>query len=94
MRIVWSRRAAAHLTAIRDYIDEDNPEAAERVARRIRDVVGKLAHEPLIGRPGRVRGTRELVIPGTPYIAPYRIRSGVVEMIAVFHGRQKWPKLL
>lgn len=94
MRIAWSRRAAAHLVAIRDYIEEDNPEAAERVARRIRDAVGRLAHQPLIGRPGRVRGTRELVITGTPYIAPYRIKRGVVEMIAVFHGRQKWPRLL
>lgn len=93
MRIVWSRRAAAHLVAIREYIEQDNAKAAELVALRIRDAVQQLARQPLMGRPGKVRGTRELVITGTPYIVPYRVKRGVLEMIAVFHGRQKWPRL-
>jgi len=50
-----------------------------------------LESHPQIGRPGRVVGTRELVVPDTPYISPYRIRHDRLELIAVFHGRQKWP---
>ena len=40
---------------------------------------------------GRVAGTRELVVPGTPYVIPYRLRTDRLEIIAIFHGRQKWP---
>jgi toxin ParE1/3/4 len=94
MRILWSRRAVAHLVAIREYIEQDNMKAAERVALRIQDVVRQLALHPLMGRTGRVRGTRELAVAGTPYIVAYRLKRGVLEMIAVLHGRQKWPTSL
>jgi toxin ParE1/3/4 len=88
MRIVWSRRAVEHLNAIRGYIERDDPGAAERVARHVAECVGQLVAQPLLGRLGRVRGTRELVITGTPYIVPYRFKGDRLEMIAVFHGRQ------
>jgi len=52
-----------------------------------------LHHGPL-GRPGRVSGTRELVVPGTPYVIPYRLQGQRIEIIAVFHGRQRWPQRL
>jgi len=94
MKLIWSRRAVEHLTAIREYIEHDNPDAAERVAARIIESVDRLTEQPLVGRPGRVRGTRELVVTGTPYILPYRVEGKVLEMIAVFHGRQRWPKRL
>lgn len=69
MKVVWSRRAVEHLGKIREYIEEDDPAAAERVAQRIVYCVRTLTNHPLMGRPGRLRGTRELVITGTPYIA-------------------------
>jgi toxin ParE1/3/4 len=47
-----------------------------------------LAHR---GRPGRWPGTRELIIPGTPYIVPYRVKGPVVEILRVFHGARRWP---
>jgi len=47
-----------------------------------------------MGRPGRLFGTRELVVPDTPYIVPYRVRGERLELMAVFHGRQKWPEEL
>ena len=47
--------------------------------------------EPAMGRPGRVVGTCELVVADTPYIIPYRVGRERLELIAVFHGRQKWP---
>jgi plasmid stabilization system protein ParE len=41
MKVVWSRRAAEHLNAIRDYIEQDNSDAAERIAQRIRETAGQ-----------------------------------------------------
>ena len=94
MKVVWSSRAVGHLTALRGYIEKDSERNAAGVAKRILDAVDLLRTQPEMGRPGRVLGTRELVIPGTPYIIPYRIRRERLELIAVFHGRQKWPAKL
>jgi toxin ParE1/3/4 len=91
MKIVWSRRAIRHLVALRDYIAKDSPENAASVAARILENVDLLATQPQMGRPGRIFGTRELVVPDTPFILPYRVRGERLELIAVFHGRQKWP---
>jgi toxin ParE1/3/4 len=66
-------------------------EAAARMVERIASAVDQLARYPALGRPGRVPGTRELVISGTPYIVPYRVRRDVVEILRVFHAARKWP---
>jgi toxin ParE1/3/4 len=94
MKVVWSRRAIRHLTALRGYIEADNPPAAAAVVAKIVESVERLVYQPHSGRPGRIAGTRELVVPGTPYLIPYRVRAGLLDLIAVFHGKQKWPKRL
>jgi plasmid stabilization system protein ParE len=94
MTVVWSRRAVRHLRALLDSISSDGPLRAELVAARILETVELLATQPHMGRPGRVVGTRELVVPRTPYLIPYRVRGQRLELIAVFHGRQKWPHKL
>ena len=94
MIIVWSPRAVDHLTHLRTHIARDDPKAATRVAGSLLEAVGRLAELPNLGRPGRVAGTRELVVPGTPYVIPYRVRGDRLEVIAVFHTRQKWPRQL
>jgi toxin ParE1/3/4 len=94
MKIVWSPRAIQHLVKLRNYIARDSDQNANVVAQRIVGAVSLLSTQPEIGRPGRVLGTRELVIPHTPYVAPYRVRKGRVEVIAIFHGHQVWPKKL
>ena len=73
------------------YIAQDNPTAAERLTVRISQAVAALAEHPLLGRPGRVISTRELVVSGMPYIATQRVREGVVEILAVIYGAQQWP---
>ena len=90
MKVVWSRRAIQHLVALRDFIAKDSEQNAAAVASRILKAVDLLQRHPEMGRPGRIFGTRELVIPDTPYIIPYRVRRERLELIAVFHGRQKW----
>ena len=94
MTIVWSPRAIDHLAQLRSYIERENPKEAGRIARALLDAVERLAELPHLGRPGRVAGTRELVVPGTPHVIPYRLRGDRLEVLAVFHGRQKWPKRL
>jgi toxin ParE1/3/4 len=90
--VVWSPRAIGHLGNLRAFIASENPGAAARTAATLLAAVDRLAALPNLGRPGRVAGTRELVVPGTRYVIPYRVRGERLEIIAVFHGRQRWPK--
>lgn len=92
MKIRWLDQAVTDLVAVRSYIVQDNPSAAGDVARRIRQAVAILIDYPAAGRPGRVPNTRELVVTGTAYILPYRVRGGVVEILRVLHGARKWPE--
>ena len=46
-----------------------------------------LIDHPSLGRAGRVPGTRELVVPDTPYLVPYRVRGMRIEILRIFHGR-------
>ena len=92
MRIVWTEPAARALESIQDYITRDNRRAAWEVAQRVRQAVNQLEEHPKMGRPGRVRGTLELVIPGLPCIVPYRIKGGNVQILSVFHSSRKWPE--
>jgi addiction module RelE/StbE family toxin len=94
MKVVWSRRAIRHLVRLREYIERDSEQNAALVASRILKAVDLLETQPEMGRPGRVLGTRELVVPDTSYIVPYRVRRQRLELIAIFHGRQKWPTKL
>jgi addiction module RelE/StbE family toxin len=92
VKIVWSPRAIEHLAQLRADIARDNPKAANQIAAQLLQAVERLTEWPSLGRPGRGAGTRELVVPGMPYVIPYRLRGDRLEVISVFHGRQKWPK--
>ena len=94
MRIRWLRRALKNLDEEADYIARDDPDAAARTAQRIAAAVDQLTYHPASGRIGRVPGTRELVITGTQYIVPYRVRGEAVEILRVFHAVRKWPDKL
>ena len=91
MRVKWLKRALENLDEEAEYIARDDPQAAARVVLRITTSVDRLAIHPALGRPGRVAGTRELAISGTPYLVPYRVRSGMVEILRIFHGARRWP---
>jgi toxin ParE1/3/4 len=94
MKVVWTLQAQKNLLLIREHIEKDNHSAAVRIANRLRMSAQRLAIHPESGRPGRVDSTRELVVPGTPYILPYRVRHGRVEILSVIHGAQMWPEVL
>src|SRR5271157_1278494 len=92
MRLEWSLFAQADRDAIFDYIEADSLQAAITVDDRIRVQVEGLVQFPESGRPGRIEGTRELVIQRTPYVAAYRITGNTVRILRVLHGAQQWPE--
>ena len=91
MRIKWLRTASRNLDAATSYIGKDDPEGAQKMFWHIWNSVETLKEHPELGRPGRIFGTRELVIYGYPFIVPYRIRGNEVQVLRVFHTSQKLP---
>jgi toxin ParE1/3/4 len=94
VQIVWHRQAIDDLVALQAYIAKDDPRAARRIARRIRSAIERLATLPRPGPPGRVQGTRELIVAGTPYFVPYRIKAEEVQILRIYHAARRWPKRL
>lgn len=94
MRVRWLRRALDDLDAAETYIARDDPETAAAVTLRIVRAVSLLKEQPGIGRTGRVAGTKELVVPNTPYIVPYRVKADTIQILRVYHSSRKWPELL
>ena len=93
-RIAWLQAALDDLRGIHDYIACDNPTAARRVVKVVRDDVKILCDHPAIGRPGRIEGTRELVIVRYPYIVAYRETPRAAEILAIVHSSRRWPEQL
>ncbi len=91
MKIVWSLLAISDREAIFDYIEADSPRTAAQIDDQIEAQVDQLATFPESGRPGRVVGTRELVVQQTPYLAAYQIEGDTVRVLRVLHGAQQWP---
>ena len=94
MELIWSPQAQEQLADVFDYLAQASVEIAERQFRVITTAVMKLEQFPAMGRPGRLGGTRELVISGTPYLAIYRIHADRVQIIALTRGAQLWPRRL
>jgi toxin ParE1/3/4 len=91
MRVRWTTPARKQLVSAYEYIAQDNRRAAARTADKIWKNTQLLARHPLIGREGRVAGTRELPVTGTPFIVAYRVARREVEILAVLHAARKWP---
>jgi toxin ParE1/3/4 len=91
MRVRWLRKALRNLDDEAAYIATDDAAAARLVVKRVLDAVSSLAEQPGLGRPGRVPGTRELVVAKTHYIVPYRVRGETVEILRVFHTSRRLP---
>lgn len=91
--IEWTEQASGQLEQAYDYIALSNGEnVAARISLEIFNSVEKLASFPMSGRQGRVKGTRELVIPKTPFIAAYAIEKARIVILALYHGAPKWPE--
>lgn len=94
MKVIWTARAPVELDEIADYVAPISASAALALVRRLRQAGKQLGEHPHMGRPGRVDRSRELVVNGTPYVLPYRVSEGRVEILAVIHTSRQWPDQL
>lgn len=90
MEVLWLKEAIQDLKEIGQFIEADDPAAAYRVLTKIETSGNSLLHNPHLGRPGRVDKTRELIVPGLPYILPYYIKGKQIRILAVMHTSRKW----
>ena len=97
MRVRWTDPAQTDFLEILGYIARDNPAAAQRVGRRLLSAIDALAAQPRVGRPGRVAGTRELVIPNFPTLRSTGLSKRRAQpaarwkVLRVLHGARRWP---
>lgn len=87
----WTPVATRDLRAAYEYVAAENVAAAEALLDRIFSAVERLGRYPQMGRTGRVEGTRELVITGTPFVVVYRTGRDRVDVLAVLHAARRWP---
>jgi len=93
MKIKWLRKALKNIEQEAAYISRENPAAASEVVQQIYNSVALLADNPTLGHPGRIPDTRELIVPDSHYIIPYRVRPRLkqIEILRVFHTSRKPP---
>jgi toxin ParE1/3/4 len=91
VRVVWLPEAERGLAAQLEWVAQHDPWAALDMGDAIHAAVGRLADHPAIGRPGRVAGTLELVVVGTPYLVVYRLGPSAALVLRVLHRAQRWP---
>jgi toxin ParE1/3/4 len=92
MRVRWTTPAKEQFVSAFEYIAQENRAAAARIADQIWESTQILSRHPMAGREGRVAGTRELVIAGTPFVVAYRIEKNEVRILAVLHAAREWPE--
>jgi toxin ParE1/3/4 len=91
MQVVWTLSADSDREKAIDYIAQDNLTAALSQLDEIEAQTDRLGEYPKLGRPGRIKGTRELVVNRTPFIVVYRIHGEMVQILRMLHGAQQWP---
>ena len=91
MKIEWAPEAIVNLAGLRKFIAETNPTSANDIAKRILENVRMLEEFPHRGKSGRVPGTREITLTGTPFFIVYRVSSETLQIIAVLHSSLNWP---
>lgn len=91
MKVRWTRRAYRQLEETLTFIADENPVAAGQIAQRIYVAERLLSDNPAIGRPGRVPGTREWAVRGSPYLVGYSLNNNELIILALLHSKQQWP---
>ena len=91
-RVRWTRLALADLNQAYDYIYQERPSAAKGIIQHIERALDAMIRYPLIGRTGRIHGTRELYIVNTPFVMAYRFHKNQLEVLAFMHCARRWPE--
>lgn len=94
MKLIWLPSAYATREEQIDFIAQESPLSAADQDEEIERQADMLLAHPYMGRPGRVKTTRELVISHTPFILAYRVKAERIEILRVLHSAQQWPRKL
>ena len=89
MQVIWETRAENDLAEYQDYIHQFNPKASIDVVDCIFDCVDTITEQPLMGKPGRIDGTREFAIPDLPLTLIYRVQEASLIIVILHHHRKK-----
>lgn len=92
MKVVWTPQAEQDRADVWNYIATENGRAAARMDRLFSDAASRLANHPMLGRPGKIAGTREL-IPHENYRLVYEIYQETVWVLALVHTSRRWPPI-
>lgn len=92
MNVIWSAASVKQLQEVVDYIQGESSVGTISTRRRILETVRRVGEMPHSGRIGRVEGTREVVIPRSPYIVVYQLTAQAVEVLGIWHGARQWPE--
>jgi addiction module RelE/StbE family toxin len=92
VKVVWTPQANRDRVNIFDYIEQDSPRAAVANDDRILQSIEFIRNFAKIGRKGRIPGTREFVVPDSPYVLLYKIEDTTLVMFRIMHGAQRWPR--
>jgi addiction module RelE/StbE family toxin len=90
LALEWTSQAEGDLLAIVAYIAEENPDAAQALKDEIEAKSGRLPQHPKLYKPGRVKGTREMVTRPN-YVVIYRETRTEVTILRVLHAARQWP---
>lgn len=92
MKIRWTQPFTQNLEAARLYIMAEDPNAALKVLQHILGTLDTLSRFPEAGKASKQKiGTRQIVVPNTPFVIAYRIHNEAIELLALWHHAQKWP---
>lgn len=91
MRVEWLPRALINLADQLVYVGQRNPAAASGLADAVKAATAQIGEFPCSGRAGRLPGTRELVVTGTPFIVVYRVNPAGVVIVRMLHAARRWP---
>jgi toxin ParE1/3/4 len=91
LKLEWTPRASKDRVAAIDFIARDNLRTALAQLDQIERQIEMLIQHPEMGRLGRKKDTRELVISRTPFIVIYRVKGERIELIRLLHGSRQWP---
>jgi len=92
MTVIWSAASVRHLHEVVDYLQGESARGTVTIRRRILDTVRRIGQMPHSGRTGRIEGTREAVVPRSPYIVVYQVSAQAVEVLGIWHGARQWPE--
>jgi toxin ParE1/3/4 len=91
-KVIWSEETLTDAQKIFEYIARDNAQNARLVADRMDHSITLLSETPF-GRPGRMQGTYEAIVPRTTFIIAYQLgKDNSLEIVRVIHGARNWEE--